>query len=157
MSALLLNLESSLAAAGFARSVVLGGPIPSCQAFGVVVGNLCRVPVDGYAVASLETSPLSRSGCPLLPLPRIRDVTLKDQMAGITRAAIALFTDAKKMGLRSLALAVPEDAFFGEMDHSVAVQLIRGAADIFWRSEYSHSVLDRIVVAVEVPEFIFSF
>ena len=112
MSALLFSLESSLTAAGFSRSVVLGGPLPSCQAFGVVVGNLCHVPVDAYAVASLEVSSLAQIGRPLLPLPRIRDVTLKDQMAGVTRAALALFTDAKKRGLGSLGLAVPETAFF---------------------------------------------
>jgi hypothetical protein len=159
MSAYLLAIENTLSMAGYSRSIVLGGPQPLRQAMGVVLGDLADVTLDAYAVGALPSPKLPCTGALLMTLPPIaldRSYYLKDRMASVTRASLALFSDAHVAGVESLGIGVPEPIFFGDLDNAIAVRLILGAADIFWRI-HSQSILKFILVAVDTPEFLLSF
>lgn len=156
MTPLLIGLRSSLCAAGFVEPVILSGPNPERQALGVVNGDLWRVPADVYAVSSDSVPALGVSGRALMALPSASAGQLKDRMASISRDAVDIFLRARDSGFRSLALAVPEELFFGDLDLAVCVRLILGAADIFWRI-YPEEGLNRVVIAVQSPGVTLSF
>lgn len=153
----LLNLQSALASAGFARSVIFGGPRDGRQAAAVVLGELSRVPADGYAVACLQEA--GRAGLDrskLLVLPRLAGFGLKAQMAAVSRGLIDLFREAEGRGMKSLALPVPEPRVFGELEDKIAARMILAAAETFW-AIHCTSGLNHVLIAVQAKELVLAF
>ncbi len=153
----LLNLQAALVSAGFARSAIFGGPRDGRQAVAVVLGELVRVPADGYAVACLQEA--GRAGMDrerLLALPLIEGSGLNEQLRTVSRGLIHLFREADGRDMKSLALPVPEARVFGELEDKIAVRLILAAAETFWTIDCT-SGLSHVLVAVQAEELILSF
>ncbi|HSA60297.1 MAG TPA: hypothetical protein VLJ37_11505 [bacterium] len=150
----LVNLQAALVSAGFARSTVIGGPRDARQAAAVVLGELSRVPADGYAVACPREAGLAgMDRAKLLTLPCLTGSGLKAQMAAVSRGLIDLFREAGGRGMRSLALPVPESRAFGEIEDKIAVRMILAAAETFWTIDCA-SGLNHVLVAVQARELI---
>jgi preprotein translocase subunit Sec61beta len=150
----LLNLQAALASAGFARSAIFGGPRDGRQAVAVVLGELSRVPADGYAVACRQEA--WRAGMDperLLELPRMERLGMKDQLAAASRGLIRLFQEADGRGMTSLALPVPETRAFGELGDGIAVRVVLAAAETFW-TVHCKSGLNHVLVAVPAERLV---